>query len=755
MSVAVIGLSLVSVTTTAGAQPTPAEAKGAQAGSWGMELAAAGWSTVPSPNPEVQTVTMAGVSCVSSSFCEAVGSYDSAFNGLLSLVEGWNGTDWTVQNTPDIAGNRGGVTLAGVSCVSTSFCEAVGSYTDASGHTVSSAEGWNGTKWAAQSTPNPKGNKESALKAVSCDQATFCEAVGSYVDKSNGEVTLAEGWNGTDWSAETSANPGGNREISLSGVSCPSVTSCEAVGDSFSNATRSFVLLAEVWNGTDWAVQTIPNPAGYNGAFLNGVSCPSATSCEAVGYYQTGSGAEQSLAEVRSGTDWVIQNTADPTGSTSVRLYGVSCVSGVFCEAAGDYSTGHGHSAALVQRWEGTAWTIQTTADPPGSTQVTLYGVSCLSVKFCETLGDYAHGSDDQSSLAEGWNGTAWAVQSTVSPKGNRGASLDGMSCGTATSCEAVDGQGPFAEGGNGTHWVVQTTPIPSGGQTVQLSGVSCRPPGPCEAVGDYQDSSGEEQSLAEDWNGNKWALQTVPEPRGASAASLAGVSCASADSCEAVGTYNSNSGEVPFAEGWTGKQWTLQTVPVPAGASDSYLLGVSCAGHSCEAVGDTGLAPFAAGWNGTAWAVQTTPDPGASFVSLAGVSCRSATSCEAVGTGINDSNSWFSFAEVWNGTAWATQTVPDPTGTGTPFLGAVSCLSASSCEAVGYYDDNGLGTARTLAEVWNGTKWTVQVTPNPTGTEGAGLEAVSCVSGTCDAAGYYRDNHDVAQTLVEQRVDS
>ena len=54
--------------------------------------------------------------------------------------------------------------------------------------------------------------------------------------------------------------------------------------------------MAERWNGTAWAMQSIPNPNGSGQ--LNGVSCTSASACTAVGYY----GGYVTLAERWNGT---------------------------------------------------------------------------------------------------------------------------------------------------------------------------------------------------------------------------------------------------------------------------------------------------------------------------------------------------------------------------------------------------------------------------------------------------------------------
>src|SRR2546427_1585311 len=64
------------------------------------------------------------------------------------------------------------------------------------------------------------------LYDVSCVSVTFCVAVGGY--RAPGEFrTLIESWDGRAWHIVPSPRPG---DSGLNGVSCVSVTSCTAVG---------------------------------------------------------------------------------------------------------------------------------------------------------------------------------------------------------------------------------------------------------------------------------------------------------------------------------------------------------------------------------------------------------------------------------------------------------------------------------------------------------------------------------------------
>jgi hypothetical protein len=79
-------------------------------------------------------------------------------------------------------------------------------------------------------------------------------------------------------------------------VSCPSASSCTAVG-LFNNPAGSDDGVVEKWNGVRWTIERIPHPAGATDNFLGGVSCPSAGRCIAVGAFTNGSGSEATLAE--------------------------------------------------------------------------------------------------------------------------------------------------------------------------------------------------------------------------------------------------------------------------------------------------------------------------------------------------------------------------------------------------------------------------------------------------------------------------
>src|SRR6476620_4568395 len=149
--------------------------------------------------------------------------------------------------------------------------------------------------WSVVASPSPVGPPSGILKSVACPSTDRCFAVGYYGPDGTNTKTLIERWNGTSWSVMASPNPAGASDSLLTGVSCPSPTSCYAVGWS-TDSSLDEKTLVEHWNGTSWSIVTSPNPAGSTGSFLNSVSCPSTTSCYAVGFSYS-SFAQRTLVE--------------------------------------------------------------------------------------------------------------------------------------------------------------------------------------------------------------------------------------------------------------------------------------------------------------------------------------------------------------------------------------------------------------------------------------------------------------------------
>jgi hypothetical protein len=243
------------------------------------------WSIVPMPMPSeagekldgLRLAQMHGISCVSATSCIAVGEFAKTWNGgepeeIDTLVESWDGVDWTIQASPNSAGEKAS-SLFGISCVSEESCAAVGESRDSKSSQSMLFERWNGTAWSLEPGPDLVGG----MRDVSCVSSEECVAVGN-TDGGGGWIEV---WNGSEWEGGTSSRP-------LLGVSCWAAGQCVAVGaDSGAGTGYAYRLKGGKWKAEDPPVP--PDDASKPDLALYDVSClAAATSCTAVGWYWTG-----------------------------------------------------------------------------------------------------------------------------------------------------------------------------------------------------------------------------------------------------------------------------------------------------------------------------------------------------------------------------------------------------------------------------------------------------------------------------------
>jgi hypothetical protein len=350
--------------------------------------------------------------------------------------------------------------------------------------------------WALQDPVNPSGSIGSGLSGVSCASGTYCVAIGSYESSGSVFSTFAEVWNGSSWALQSVPSP---TTTNLNGVDCLSSTSCFAVGDQTSGS--DLATLAEYWNGSAWTTMTTPNPTGGTRDFLISVSCVSSTECTSVGGYYDSTGDEYVFSETLSGTTWTLHLSPYPTGATTSQFNGVACTSSTSCVAVGYYLSPS--YTGLAEYWNGSTWTIEATPLPSGGSQAYFGGVACMSATSCFATGDYNNGTKIHT-LSEFWNGSSWSPQTTPAYTKEHATGLTGgVSC-TPGYCTAVGFQmqkGPtktLAEHWKQTFWEVQTTQNVSGAEESSLAGVSCWADDDCLAVGFYENGEGEDIVLAE-----------------------------------------------------------------------------------------------------------------------------------------------------------------------------------------------------------------------------------------------------------------
>ena len=237
---------------------------------------ATGWAAALPP--ALPATTLTGLSCSGPARCVVVGFARTATPGVdTPVIERLSGTTWSTEPEPTLP--SGLVGLAAVACPSATECFAVGNATSTDGVGRPLVEAFDGTAWSVVSLPAAVAGATEGLDGVACPSTTSCFAVGR---ATQGSTTVAvDHFDGTAWSVERSPRPAGLDQGNLSAVACATTTSCVAVGGGNTTPARTLV---EVFDGQGWSPVPSPTPqVGRGGTWLNGVACPTAGWCWAVG----------------------------------------------------------------------------------------------------------------------------------------------------------------------------------------------------------------------------------------------------------------------------------------------------------------------------------------------------------------------------------------------------------------------------------------------------------------------------------------
>lgn len=346
-----------------------------------------------------------------------------------------------------------------------------------------------------------------------------------------------------------------------------------------------------------------------------------------------------------------------------------------------------------------------------------------------------------------------WSRDPVGEPLATRRSVLGGVSCLSALRCVAVGSygtSGPAFSGGllaswNGERWISSSAGT-SGADALQS--VSCATPESCLAVGvgdpDAGSTMGSESApIALLWNGAEWREASPPAR---SHAQLDAVSCSSASACLAVG----REGTSPVALLWSDGKWRDVSPPL-AGAR---LDGVSCSSPTeCVAVGSQaiGSGPTTAlieRWNGWTWSTEAAPTLGATAGELDGVSCAFAHECVAAGSLRSAAGVSQPLVLSFGPIGWTQQSAPLPANADEGRLSAVSCLAFDDCTAAGSYRTETGQLA--ITEHWNGSEWSARTPVSPPTTD-TDLQAISCASrGACVAVGSLQTADGTVLALAE-----
>jgi hypothetical protein len=264
-----------------------------------------------------------------------------------------------------------------------------------------------GTSWSTVASGEHL-NKPSAIAAIASNDIWV---VGSTKKPEHAIRTGAEHWDGTSWSRFSTPDVG-TRDNALNGVDALASNNVWAVGYSDQKT------LIERWNGTQWRVVTSPNAGTGGDNTLTSVDALSSTDAWAVGSSRT-STSRKTLIQRWNGTSWTIVSSPNP-GTLGNSLLGVAAAGPSDIWAVGWKSSGEGLRSLLLH-YDGTGWTEGVAVPKVGTGDNVLTGISAAGAKDVWATGYYVDGTQHKT-LTLHYNGTTWSH--VPSPNGTAGTNI-------------------------------------------------------------------------------------------------------------------------------------------------------------------------------------------------------------------------------------------------------------------------------------------------------------------------------------------
>jgi hypothetical protein len=268
----------------------------------------------------------------------------------------------------------------------------------------------------------------------------------------------------------------------------------------------------------------------------------------------------------------------------------------------------------------------------------------------------------------------------------------------------------------DGTRWTAY--PLPDVGLNVNsLLNVSMLPSGEAWAVGYFISADFKQKTLIEHFDGSTWTVVPSPSP-GERQNILYGVAAlASGDVWAVGGTQDDKSVWHTLAEHWDGHRWAIAPTSNPGATGNIFYALSASSSSSVYATGQIAGTTFPGKalverWDGKDWGVVQTPlDPGGTDIPL-GIT-TSGSRVTIVGDRESSTAPYTTFVATGAENGLAIQTSPNK-GHGENDLFAATTARDGSTWAVGWYIDVSTGNHNTLVEHdVNGT-WKIVSSPNP-----------------------------------------
>jgi len=331
-------------------------------------------------------------------------------------------------------------------------------------------------------------------------------------------------------------------------------------------------LLALAWMVTSAAhaqsiFQVAPTPNGHHGPRNNGLLAAAASSPSDIW-------AVGQTAIHFDGARWTAFATPTIAGDNTSYLDGVVDISPTEAWAAGIVGIGTASPNQVIERWDGTAWSVFPGPTFGAGRQPSIYGMTAASANDIWALGTMLVNNESLEALYEHWDGAAWTAKTGAFRGFFRAVSADAPNDIWAVG---YSGNVTFSEHFDGTNWALVRTPNVGSGPN-SLGGVAALAANDVWAVG-YSTASLKPppnhydvptKTLIEHYDGTSWTV--IPSPNVGPNSQyqsnrLLGVTAVAPNDVWAFGSYFAASGsenQMTLVLHWDGTSWSLAPSPSP-----------------------------------------------------------------------------------------------------------------------------------------------------------------------------------------------
>jgi hypothetical protein len=521
---------------------------------------------------------------------------------------------------------------------------------------VASASGAAGAAGAwseAYSGPGP-----SSFSSITCNQGGGCVALASWIGVGTRGTSLFRSEPGVGgW--RQMQGPVQAADALVGGPSPQDTASCGSPAFCMVELKDPNTTFEVTWNGgRTWS--TADGPSGSLPSHVVDLTCPAAGVCAALANGTL-------LTTVDGGTSWRLR----PLGATAI---GLSCPSVHACFLLArlpGVTTSHVRLFAMTSV-AATFTTLSTFADGPGDAPSPAQ-LTCPTAHACGIAIEGIHAVAPKVLHLTGDGGRTWHSEPLLP-----GGRYVGFGCGSSTTCalltlrpgRTVDS---ITTRDGGAHWKLATMTTNFGQFGIGTSSaLACPSVTTCVAVNPFVFSAVDDTVFGLSVPTAQW----TGHPLGAGGVQLETVACTSDNECLAIGSGD----EATSSDG--GASWSYRPVPSLASLTD---LSVSCPfATTCFVAGQrlTSGVPTAvilvSDDVGGSWTPAILPS---GFQHASIVSCATTSTCLSVPTGTFPGPMQL-LRSTDGGATWSAETLA-PKGSG-ELLSAVTCATATSCEAVG-----------------------------------------------------------------------